>query len=126
MSRSELQYVALLYRASSKYASWDPEVEVQVGDWGRLTSGKRGVAFWRSQFWNPRGIFLKEGNIYKDGQAEEYDIPLPIERTIGSAHGITQIASNNAIKCDIEVAAQAYVAFMYYNTTILPTALHFD
>ncbi|KAJ7606041.1 hypothetical protein FB45DRAFT_951692 [Roridomyces roridus] len=72
MQNSERTYVELLFRASRKYASWDPEMEVKVGDWGRITQGKRGLLFWRKN-----GTFLREGNIYDDGLAEKYGIPKP-------------------------------------------------
>jgi hypothetical protein len=90
---SERKYVELLFRASKKYASWDPEVVVEVGDWGRITSG-RSVwwAFWRRR----RGIFMKEGNIYKDEIAQRYEIPPPKERGADSSHGVTWITSQNA------------------------------
>jgi hypothetical protein len=90
---SERKYVDLLFRASKKYASWDPEVVVEVGDWGRITRG-RSVwwAFWRRR----RGTFLKEGNIYRDGIAQRYDIPPPTERGADSSHGVTWITSQNA------------------------------
>jgi hypothetical protein len=65
MTGAERQFVDLIFRASKKYASWDPEVIVEVGDYGRITQGKTGLAFWRKK----RGIFLKEENIYKNGLA---------------------------------------------------------
>ncbi|KAF9240016.1 hypothetical protein BU15DRAFT_74244 [Melanogaster broomeanus] len=94
---SERLYVDLIFRASRKYASWDPEVPVEVGDWGRITTGRRGWAFWRRQ----RGFFLKEGNIYKDGIAEKNGIPPAIERGADSSHGVTWISSRNARDLDV-------------------------
>jgi hypothetical protein len=101
MLDSERLYVDLIFRASKKYASWDPEVLVEVGDWGRITTGKRGWAFWRSA----RGTFIKEGNIYKDGTAEKYGIPLPKEFGVEATEGVTWVTSQNAEQCDIDVAA---------------------
>jgi len=102
MLDNERLYVDLLFRASGKkYASWDPEVPVEVGDWGRITKGDPGWAFWRKR----RGIFIKEGNIYKDGKAEEYDIPAPEEHGADALKGVTWITSDNTRECSIEVAA---------------------
>jgi len=42
------------------------------------------------------GIFLKEGNIYKDGTAKEYKIPLPTEQGPDSSHEVKWITSQNA------------------------------
>ncbi|KAJ6622148.1 hypothetical protein B0H10DRAFT_1788477 [Mycena sp. CBHHK59/15] len=93
---SERTYVDLIFRASKKYASWDPEVVVRVGDWGRITCGKRGLAFWRKH-----GTFLKEGNIYDDGKAKQYEIPDPIEHSGKSSEGETWIVSQNAEQVDV-------------------------
>ncbi|KAJ7034946.1 hypothetical protein C8F04DRAFT_1182660 [Mycena alexandri] len=49
MVNSEQEYLDLLYPATKKYASWDPERE---------------------------GTFVREGNIYTDGKVKEYD---PVE-----------------------------------------------
>ncbi|TFK52884.1 hypothetical protein OE88DRAFT_1711746 [Heliocybe sulcata] len=98
---SERLYVDLLFKASRKYASWDPEVEVNVGDWGRITSGRRGLAFWRKQ----RGTFLKEGNIYTDGIAEEYGIPSPKEHGKDATEGVTWITSQNTQEIDVSAGA---------------------
>lgn len=105
MLDSERQYVDLLFRACKKYASWDPEVSVEVGDWGRITAGRRGLAFWR----RGRGTFLKEGNIYKDGKAEKHKIPLPKEFGVGATEGVTWVTSQNAHSCDINITAEGYV-----------------
>jgi len=91
---SERRYVDLLFRASKKYASWDPEVVVEVGDWGRITTGR---SVWWSFWRRGRGIFLKEGNIYKDEIAQKYEIPLPKERGADASHGVTWITSENAL-----------------------------
>ena len=103
MRDSERKYVDLLFRVSKKYASWDPEIPVRVGDWGRITNGKTGLAFWR----RGRGTFLKEGNImiYDDGKAELYSIPPPEEHGRGDDHAVSWIASANAKACDISLAA---------------------
>ncbi|KIJ62742.1 hypothetical protein HYDPIDRAFT_182752 [Hydnomerulius pinastri MD-312] len=95
---SEQQYVDLLYRATKKFASWDPEVPVEVGDWGRFTTGRPRWAFWRAK----RCLFVKEGNIYKDKIAEKYEIPEP--RVIGedSSDGLTWFTSPNVRDIDAE------------------------
>ena len=103
---SERQYVDLILDASSKYASWDPEVPVEVGDWGRITTGKRWFNLSRR-----RGVFLKEGNIYKDGLAKEYGIPPPVESGCepDASHGVTWIVSRNGEVRALDAAAEAYV-----------------
>ncbi|KAJ7137945.1 hypothetical protein C8R44DRAFT_695178 [Mycena epipterygia] len=100
MLSSERAYIDLLFRASRKYASWDPEIVVKVGDYGRITRGKRGLAFWRKN-----GTFLKEGNIFLDGQAKNYEIPDPIEYDGGeTAEGDTWVVSQNAEQVDLSVS----------------------
>ncbi|KAJ7938075.1 hypothetical protein B0H13DRAFT_1588189 [Mycena leptocephala] len=97
MLSSERTYVDLLFRASRKYASWDPEVLVKVGDWGKITRGKRGLAFWRKN-----GTFLKEGNIFLDGKAKKYNIRDPVEYDGGeAAEGETWVVSKNAEQVDM-------------------------
>ncbi|KAJ7453081.1 hypothetical protein FB451DRAFT_1050425 [Mycena latifolia] len=96
MLNSERTYVDLLFRASRKYASWDPEIVVKVGDWGRITQGKRGLAFWRKN-----GTFLKEGNIFADGKAEAHGIPEPVEYGGESTEGETWVVSQNAEQVDV-------------------------
>jgi hypothetical protein len=108
MPDSEREYVDLLYRASKKYANWDPEIAVEVGDWGRITTGRTGLAFWRRE----RGTFLKEGNIYKDGKAEKYGIPPPQEFGLDATDGVTWIVSENVQDCDFRAAAGGYVPMM--------------
>ncbi|KAJ7717806.1 hypothetical protein B0H16DRAFT_1897827 [Mycena metata] len=101
MLNSERAYIDLIYRASKKYASWDPEIPVQVGDWGRMTRGKRRL---RLCFWRKTGIFLKEGNIFEDGKAEEYNIPTPVEYGQETAGGEMWVVSQNAQQVDVEAA----------------------
>jgi hypothetical protein len=96
MPDAERQFVELIFSGSSKYGSWDPEVAVAVGDYGRITRGKTGLACWRKM----QGIFLKEGNIYEEGLAKKYNIPVPEEGAY-STEGIYWITSNNAKKVDI-------------------------
>jgi hypothetical protein len=103
MPNAERQFVDLIFRANKKYASWDPEVPVAVGDYGRITRGKTGLAFWRKK----RGIFLKDGNIYEDGLAEKYDIPTPQEPGVDSTDGISWITSKNAREVDIAAEISA-------------------
>jgi len=100
MPNNERTYADLLFKASRKYASWDPEVPVEVGDWGSLTRGSTGLAFWKKD----RGIFLKEGNIYTDGTAEKYELPKPVERTPDSTEGVTWIVSDNAKEISMDAA----------------------
>ena len=101
MQDSERKYVNLLFCVSKKYASWDLEIPVRVGDWGRITTGRTGVAFWRCS----RGTFLKEGNIYDDDKAELYNIPRPEEHGCSADHAVSWIVSANAQACDISLAA---------------------
>lgn len=98
---SERKYVDLIYAACRKYASWDPEIVVRVGDFGRITKGRVGLAFWRRK----KGIFLKHGNIYEDGRAEKFGIPRPREYGVEATEGNTWIVSKNAKEAEISVAA---------------------
>lgn len=100
MPDSEREYVDLLFRASKKYASWDPEIPVEAGDWGRITNGRTGWAFWRRR----RGTFLKEGNIFDDGKAAEHNIRKPKEYGADSTEGVSWIVSENVTECDINTA----------------------
>ncbi|KAJ7776286.1 hypothetical protein B0H16DRAFT_1859177 [Mycena metata] len=55
MPNSERAYTTLLHRATQKYPSWDPEIAIKAGDWGRISQGKRPrLAFWRKRV---RGTF---------------------------------------------------------------------
>jgi len=103
MPDPERQFVDLIFHASKKYASWDPEVAVAVGDYGRITQGKTGLAFWKKN----RGTFLKDGNIYEDGLAEKYEIPMPEEHGVDSTEGISWITSKNAKEVDIAAEISA-------------------
>jgi hypothetical protein len=75
------------------------KIEVRVGDWGRITQGKRGLVFWRK-----KGTFLKEGNIFVDGQAKKHHIPEPIEYGGGSSEGETWVVSQNAKQVDVSAS----------------------
>ncbi|KAJ7713282.1 hypothetical protein B0H16DRAFT_1810630 [Mycena metata] len=117
MPNSERAYTTLLHRATQKYPSWDPEVlslacwswfpaherddfkiAIKAGDWGRISQGKRPrLAFWRKRV---RGTFVREGNIYTDGQAQRYGIPAPVEFGVDS-EGQTWITSENAREVDL-------------------------
>jgi hypothetical protein len=97
MSDIERKYIDLIFRASRKYAAWDPELPIEVGDWGTITTGKKGFLFWRRE----RGIFLKEGNIYADGTAKEHNIPEPKEHGAGAHEGLNWIVSGNAKEFDV-------------------------
>jgi hypothetical protein len=105
MLDSERQYIDLLFRVSKKYGSWDPEVAVEVGDWGRITTGRPGLAFWR----RGRGTFLKEGNIYQDGKADAVGIPPPKEFGAEASEGVSWIVSQNLTECDVDAAVGGYV-----------------
>jgi hypothetical protein len=111
MPDAERQFVDLIFRASKKYASWDPEVTVAVGDYGKITRGKTGLAFWRKK----RGIFLKDGNIYADGLAEKYDIPTPEEHGVDATEGLSWITSKNAKEVDIAAEISAWVFSLYFS-----------
>lgn len=102
MLDGERLYIGLLFSTSKKYASWDPEVPVGCGDWGRITAGSPGWAFWRKR----RGTFLKEGNIYQDGKAQTWGIPPPSEHGIDTSEGVTWITSKNAQETDASVNVQ--------------------
>ncbi|KAF7340996.1 hypothetical protein MSAN_02085000 [Mycena sanguinolenta] len=118
MRDSERTYVDLIFRASKKYASWDPEVRyslffdsatnffdkipVKVGDYGRITQGRRQLLFfWRRQ---QKGVFLKEGNIFEDGKAGEHKIPRPVEHGHEASEGETWVVSENAEQVDVSAA----------------------
>jgi len=70
---------------------------VDVGDWGRITAGETGWAFWRRK----QGTFVKEGNIYTDGIADRHGIPKPIDFGEDAAGGLTWVVSQNAEEMDI-------------------------
>jgi hypothetical protein len=42
MLDGERPYFELLFSTSKKYTSWDPEVPVSCGDWGRIIAGSPG------------------------------------------------------------------------------------
>ncbi|KAF8957391.1 hypothetical protein BDZ97DRAFT_1762985 [Flammula alnicola] len=86
---SERLFVDLIFRSSNKYASWDPEVVVKAGDYGRITTGKTGWAFWRKS----RGTFLRKGT----------SIRKPEEHGVSSSEGVTWITSKNASQVDFDM-----------------------
>ncbi|KAI6005351.1 hypothetical protein EDC04DRAFT_2784049 [Pisolithus marmoratus] len=94
---SERRYVDLLFHASRKFANWDPEKHLEVGDWGRLTTGRSVWAFWRPK----RCVFVKEGNIYKDKIADKYGVPLPKVLGEENPSGLTWVTSSNVQDMDI-------------------------
>jgi hypothetical protein len=106
----ERLYVDLLFPVSKKYANWDPEVTVEVGDWGRITNGSTRLAFWHKG----RGTFLKEGNIYTDGKAVEHGIPPPTQFGAGATHGVSWIVSRNIAECDVDAIVGGYVLIATY------------
>ncbi|KAJ7655456.1 hypothetical protein B0H17DRAFT_1146446 [Mycena rosella] len=74
---SERKYADLIFCASRKYASWDPE-----------------ITFFRT--------VRKEGNISADGKAKAHGIPEPIEYDGGeSGEGETWVVSQNAEQVDV-------------------------
>lgn len=94
----EREFVRLIFDVSNKYAAWDPEVPVEVGDYGRITSG-RGRWFWRRK----KGTFMKEGNIYQNGMAKKFGIPEAKEHgTNAGEDGVAWVVSKNADKIDID------------------------
>lgn len=104
---AERQFVRLIFDTSGKYANWDPEVPIEVGDYGRITSGTRGFWFRRRS----KGIFLKEGNIYRDGMAKYFNIPSPSEHGAqADGTAVAWIVSQNAVKIDFDVNLSTCVA----------------
>jgi len=98
MSNPERKYADLIFHASRKYPNWDPEIPVRCGDYGRITLGGRPAwMFWRRR----QGIFVKEGNIYDDGKAKEYEIPAPGEFGAHESEGLTWVTSENGEEIDI-------------------------
>lgn len=105
-SNAERQFVRLISDVSNKYASWDPEIPIDVGDFGRITNGRTGLFFWRR-----RGTFLKEGNIYANGQVEKFGITLPQEYGAQAEEGgVAWVASENATKIDFDASIASYVS----------------
>jgi len=89
---SERKYIELIHKASQKYASWDPEIPVRCGDYGRITMGRPKWRFWEGK----KGIFITEGNIYDEGYAKELGIPEPQEHAAEEDNeGVTWVASAN-------------------------------
>ncbi|KAJ7901180.1 hypothetical protein B0H14DRAFT_3123700 [Mycena olivaceomarginata] len=99
MLNSERAYVDLIFRATKKYPAWDPEIAVKAGDYGKITRGRWGLAFWRKN-----GTFVREGNIYLDGKAEKYRIAAPVEYGRDS-EGQAWITSLNATQVDTSFSA---------------------
>lgn len=97
---NERRYVDLLFRASKKFASWDPEKHLEVGDWGRLATGHPFWAFWRPE----RCVFVKEGNIYQDKIAEKYGIPLPKVLGEENPNELTWVTSLNVRDMDVSTS----------------------
>jgi len=55
----ERRYVSLMHEISNYYASWDPLKSVRIGDYGHLQKDYS---------------FIREGNIFANGLAEEFEI----------------------------------------------------
>ncbi|KAJ7901213.1 hypothetical protein B0H14DRAFT_2671013 [Mycena olivaceomarginata] len=99
MFNSERAYVDLMFRATKKYPAWDPEIVLKAGDYGIITRGQWGLAFWRKNC-----TFVREGNIYLDGKAEKYGIVAPVEYGHDS-EGQAWITSLNATQVDASCSA---------------------
>ncbi|KAF9525427.1 hypothetical protein CPB83DRAFT_796373 [Crepidotus variabilis] len=90
---SERLYVDLIFRATRKYPSWDPEIQIKVGDYGRITKGEASWRDWLTVLGlnaKQKGIFVKEGNIYEDGIAQAFDIPAAVHQGGGRDEDVTQ------------------------------------
>ncbi|KAJ7222773.1 hypothetical protein B0H12DRAFT_1241075 [Mycena haematopus] len=93
MLNSEREYVDLLFRASKKYASWDPESRRL----GQNDTGKTD-----SDVLAQKRHILEGGQHYLDGKAKEHKIPEPIEYDGGeSTEGETWVVSENAEQVDV-------------------------
>jgi hypothetical protein len=55
-------------------------------------------------FWQKNGVFLKEGNIFHDGQAEKFKIPEPVEHGHEASEGETWVVSLNAQQVDMSAS----------------------
>jgi hypothetical protein len=108
MKTSERHYMELMFRSSNKYAAWDPEIEIKVGDFGHITQGRRRFGCWRK----PQGVFMCEGNIYDNGLAKKRAIPEPKEFGGSATKGVTWIVSDNAEETDGTLDVSAYVLFL--------------
>ncbi|KAF8156490.1 hypothetical protein K438DRAFT_1910089 [Mycena galopus ATCC 62051] len=92
----------------TKYASSDPEVVVRVGDWSRITQGKRILIFWRRKDTFCWKEDILEDNIDLDGKAKVPKIPDPIEYDGGaSTEGETWVVSQNAEQVDVSSSGGA-------------------
>jgi hypothetical protein len=79
--------------------TYPSKIAVKAGDYGRITRGRWGLAFWRKN-----GTFVREGNIYLDGKAEKYGIAAPVEYGRDS-EGQAWITSLNATQVDASFSA---------------------
>ena len=102
-------YTELIFESSHKYAPWDPEVPVRVGDWGIITRGARSPWFAFLTRHRRQGIFLKYGNIYEDGRAKKFNIPPPQTHEHNGSSGISWIVSQNAVEISISGGVSACV-----------------
>ncbi|VDC01642.1 unnamed protein product [Peniophora sp. CBMAI 1063] len=104
----ERTYTELLFASSRKYAAWDPELEVRVGDYGIITRGQRAsfLKFWARD--RRQGVFLKQGNIYDNGKAKKFDVPPPKTYEHEGSTGVSWVVSQNASETDLsaDVSAQ--------------------
>ncbi|KAF7361121.1 hypothetical protein MSAN_01143900 [Mycena sanguinolenta] len=99
MPSYEYIYAELIFRTTGKYAAWDPEIPMKVGDYGRITRGSRGLAFWRRN-----GTFVREGNIYTDGMVDGLGIPAPVEYGADS-EGETWVTCSEITTVDLSLSA---------------------
>ena len=108
----ERTFTELLFASSRKYAAWDPEVEVRVGDYGIITRGAHvpWVKFWARN--KRQGVFLRQGNIYdaKDGRAKTFEVPEPITYKHEGSTGVSWVVSQNASETDMSADVSACVS----------------
>ena len=107
----ERTFIELLFASSRKYAAWDPEVEVRVGDYGIITRGERPsfLKFWARN--RRQGIFLKQGNIYDNGKAKKFEVPPPKTYEHEGSSGVSWIVSQNASETGLSADVSACVPF---------------
>ncbi|TFK18906.1 hypothetical protein FA15DRAFT_557977, partial [Coprinopsis marcescibilis] len=111
MVNPERLYATLIFRASRKYASWDPEIPVEVGDYGIITSGakkRHWKSGWRKKRAKEKGVFMKEGNVFKEGVAQRLGVPDPVEFSgKQGTEGVTWITSKTAKEVDLAASGVA-------------------
>jgi hypothetical protein len=80
------------------------QVVVKVGDYGRMTCGKQGPAFWRKN-----GTFSKEGNIFLNGKAKNTTFLIPSNMTVAKPqkgkHGLS-LRTPNRSTCLLQLGGE--------------------